>query len=61
MSKELADVPQAVKIFEKECINNREKVPSIFLPMADGNLRVNEKTLTLGQQKALKVASTHFD
>ncbi len=61
MSKELADVPQAVKIFENECINNREKLPSIFLPMADGNLRVNEKTLTLGQQKALKVASTHFD
>jgi hypothetical protein len=50
-----------VKVFEKECINNREVVPSIFLPMANGDLRLNEKKLTVGQQKALKVAASHFD
>jgi len=46
MNRELAEIPPAVKIFEKECIKNREMVPTIFLPMANGKLKVNETILT---------------
>jgi len=42
------EIPQAVKIFEKECISQRETVPSIFCPTIDGTLKLNEKCLSEG-------------